>query len=75
MRWLKPGPDRVVALRVAAFIGPVAVSSLYLLFLEATRGIGWPITLWLGSILVSGAIGVLLSYLSVRPPTPRLDVV
>jgi hypothetical protein len=75
MRWLKPGPDRVAALRVAAFIGPVAVSSLYLLFLEATRGIGWPITLWLGSILVSGAIGVLLSYLSVRPPTPRLDVV
>lgn len=74
MMWLRPGPDRVVALRVASFIGPVAVSSLYLLFLQVTRGIGWPITLWLGSIVVSGAIGVLLSYLSIHPPIPRLDV-
>jgi hypothetical protein len=71
--WLRPGPDRVVALRVAAFLGPVGVSSLYLLFLQVTRGIGWPITLWLGSIVVSGAIGVLLSYLSVRPPVPQLN--
>jgi hypothetical protein len=69
MVWLRPGPDRV-----ASFIGPVAVSSLYLGFLQVTRGIGWPITLWLGSIIVSGAIGVLLSYLSVHPPTPRFDV-
>jgi hypothetical protein len=74
MLWLRPGPQRVVALRVAAFIGPVAVSSLYLLFLQVTRGIGWPITLWLGSIIVSGAIGVLLSYLSVHPPIPRVDI-
>ena len=73
MLWLRPGPQRVVALRVAAFIGPVAVSSLYLLFLQVTRGIGWPITLWLGSIIVSGAIGVLLSYLAVHPPVPQLD--
>ena len=73
MMWLRPGPDRVTALRVAAFVGPVAVSSLYLLFLEVTRGIGWPITLWLGSIVVSGAIGVLLSYLSVHPPIPQVN--
>jgi hypothetical protein len=72
--WLKPGPERVIPLRIAAFLGPVGVSSLYLLFLQVTRGIGWPITLWLGSIVVSGAIGLLLSYLSVHPPIPRLDV-
>ena len=75
MLWLRPGPERVVALRVASFLGPVGVSSLYLLFLELTRGISWPITLWLGSIVVSGAIGVLLSYLAVQPPVPRLDAV
>ncbi len=74
MLWLRPGPDRVTALRFAAFIGPVAVSSLYLLFLQVTRGIGWPITLWLGSIVVSGAIGVLLSYLAVHPAIPELEV-
>ena len=71
--WLKPGPQRVVALRVAAFLGPVGVSSLYLLFVELTRGVGWPIALWLGSIVVSGGIGLLLSYLAVHPPIPQLD--
>src|SRR5437660_1093360 len=68
------GPQRVVALRVGAFLGPVGVSALYLLFLALTRGIDWPITLWLGAIAVSGAIGVLLSYLTVHPPLPALDV-
>ena len=68
--WLRPGPERVIALRVASFVGPVAVSSLYLLVIELTRGIGWPVTLWLGSILVSGAIGFLLSCLTVHPQAP-----
>jgi hypothetical protein len=71
--WLRPGPERVVALRLAAFLGPVAVSSLYLLFVELTRGVGWPIALWFGSIVVSGGIGVLLSYLAVHPPIPQLN--
>src|SRR4029077_17550570 len=69
--WLKPGPERVLALRVAAFLGPVGVTSLYLLFIELTRGVGWPITLWLGSIVVSGEIGFLLSSLPVHPPIPQ----
>jgi hypothetical protein len=73
MLWLRPGPERVVALRIAAFLGPVGVSALYLLALQLTRGLEWPITLWLGAIVVSGGIGVLLSYLTVHPPTPRLD--
>jgi uncharacterized membrane protein len=68
--WLKPGPQRVGALRLASVLGPIGVSSLYLLVIEVTRGIGWPITLWLGSILVSGAIGFLLSCLTVRPQSP-----
>jgi len=72
MLWLRTGPQRVTALRVASFLGPVGVSSLYLLSLGLTRGLSWPITLWLGSIAVSGAIGVLLSYLAVHPPIPRL---
>jgi hypothetical protein len=72
MLWLRPGPQRVTALRVASFLGPVGVSSVYLLFLGLTRGLNWPINLWLGSIVVSGAIGLLLSYLTVHPPVPRL---
>ena len=69
--WLKPGLERVTALRVGAFIGPVGVSSLYLLVVMVTLGMSWPITLWLGAIFVSGAIGLLLSYLLVRPPVPE----
>ena len=69
--WLKPGLARVRALRVGAVIGPVGVSSLYLLVVTVTLGMAWPITLWLGAIFVSGAIGLLLSYLLVRPPLPE----
>src|SRR5438552_3463864 len=72
IRWLRPGPQRIIPLRVASFIGPVGVSSLYLLALQMTRGINWPFNLWLGSILVSGAIGFLLSYLAVQPERPDL---
>ena len=68
--WLKPGVERVTALRIGAFAGPVGVSSLYLLVVTVTLGMAWPITLWLGAIFVSGAIGLLLSYLLVRPPLP-----
>jgi hypothetical protein len=68
--WLKPGPQRVRALRAAAFLAPAAVCALYMLVLAVTRGITWPAHLWLGSIFVAGAIGWLLSYLSVPPPIP-----
>jgi hypothetical protein len=70
MLWLRPGPQRITALRVASFIGPVGVCSLYLVALQMTRGIDWPINLWVGSILISGAIGLLLSYLAVQPVSP-----
>jgi hypothetical protein len=69
--WLKPGLERVTALRVGAFLGPVGVSSLYILVVAVTLRMTWPITLWLGAIFVSGAIGLLLSYLLVRPPVPE----
>jgi hypothetical protein len=67
LAWLRPGPERVGAVRFATFMGPVAVSSLYLLVVTITIGMAWPVTLWLGSVVVSGAIGLLLSYL-VFPP-------
>jgi len=67
---LHPGPRRVRALRAASFLAPAAVCALYLLVLAVTRGITWPVHLWLGSIFIAGAIGWLLSYLSVPPPMP-----
>lgn len=70
IRRLRPGPQRVAALRTAAVLAPASVSALYFLVLEVTRGITWPIHLWLGSIVVSGALGGMLSYLAVPPPSP-----
>jgi hypothetical protein len=71
--WLRPGPRRVRALRAGSIIGPISVCSLYLLVVAVTRGISWPVNLWLGSIFVSGAIGLLLSYLVVQPRMPSLS--
>ena len=70
VRRFRPGPQRVMALRSAAVLAPASVCGLYLLVLELTKGITWPVHLWLGSIVVSGAIGALLSYLAVPPPVP-----
>lgn len=70
VRWLQPAPGRVRELRLAAFLAPAGVCALYMLVLEVSRGITWPIHLWLGSIFVSGAIGALLSFLAVPPPVP-----
>lgn len=72
LAWLRPNPERVTAIRRASFVGPVAVSSLYLLIVSVTIGMAWPITLWLGSVVVSGAIGLLLSYLVFPPLSPTL---
>jgi len=69
LAWLRPGPGRLGALRMASFVGPVAVSALYLLIISVTVGMQWPVTLWLGSIVVCGAIGLLLSYLVFPPRT------
>jgi hypothetical protein len=70
IHWLQPGPQRVALLRLSAVLAPAAVCALYLLVLAVTKGISWPVHLWLGSIVVSGAIGGLLSYLAVPPPAP-----
>ena len=35
--------------------------------LQLTGGIGWSIHLWLGSIVVAGIVGLLLSFLVVPP--------
>lgn len=71
--WLKPGPRRIRALRAGSFVAPAGVCALYMLVLDMTGGITWPVHLWLGSIFVSGAIGWLLSYLAIPPLMPALD--
>jgi hypothetical protein len=65
---LRPSGQRLSALRMFAFVVPLLVGGLYFLSGYATAGIAWSIHLWAGSIVMTGIVGLLLSYVSVPPP-------
>jgi hypothetical protein len=68
--WLRPGRERVVALRVFAAAVPLMTYALYFGYLLATNDIVWPEHVWLGSIALAGLVGLLVSLLVVPPPDP-----
>lgn len=68
---LKPTIERREALRLFAFLAPVMIQTVYFLGLFAIHGIAWSVHLWVGSIFMSGVIGLLLSYLLVSPPVQQ----
>jgi hypothetical protein len=49
-------------LHLFAFVVPTVLYLFYFLALILTSGIAWSIHLWLGSTLMAGIVGVLLSY-------------
>ena len=69
--WLRPGLDHPTALRYFAFLMPVVVyGSLYLALYQVSR-IWWSIHMWGGSLVLSGLLGLLLSYLLLPPVIPQ----
>jgi hypothetical protein len=62
---LKPTVERREMLYLFAFLAPVVVQTVYFLMLLVTSGIAWTVHLWMGSIFLSGTIGLLLSALVV----------
>ncbi len=60
-------PLRPVDFRIVAFLIPVVFYGLYFLDLLLTKSVGWSVNLWMGSIVLSGIIGLLLSYLLLPP--------
>lgn len=70
IQWLKPSVERPEALRIFAFLVPMIFSLCYFLSLAFTTGISWSIHLWLGSTVVTGITGWLMSYLLVPPVLP-----
>lgn len=63
-----PSRENVVALRVFTFLVPTVLYTLYFALLGVFNyagGIGWTVHVWTGAIVMSGAVGVLLSYLVV----------
>jgi hypothetical protein len=65
---LKPSIHRPIRFYTFAFLVPVVFYCLYFLAVQLTQGgIAWKIHLWLGSIFIVGAIGVMLAFLVVSP--------
>jgi hypothetical protein len=67
---LKPSMVRKDALRIFSFIVPVFYYLCYFVTLMASSGITWSIHLWLGSSVIVGALGLVLSYLLMPPASP-----
>jgi TolB protein len=57
---LRPSAMRPIPLGAASFFIPASVVAANLITLAFGRGIGWPIHLWTGSVLLAGFVGILL---------------
>ncbi len=73
IRWLKPSIERSGSLRLFALAVPMVYYALYYVALIVTHGLEWSVHVWTGSIVLSGIVGLLLSYvlLSPRMSSPR----
>jgi hypothetical protein len=72
--WLKRSPEPGIRLRAFAFVVPAAFSLCYFIVLLLTEGTWWHIHLVGGSIVISGLIGWLVSYLVFPLPGPGQPV-
>jgi hypothetical protein len=63
IRWLKPSMQRSGALRFFALVVPMVYYAVYYVVLIVTQGLAWSVHVWTGSIVLSGIVGLLLSYL------------
>jgi hypothetical protein len=69
-RLLRPEPARPASMRLFGAGVPVVLYASYFIALSAFEGIWWPPNIWAGSLLVAGAVGLLVSYLVVTPTFP-----
>jgi hypothetical protein len=70
LAWVKRTPEQGLKVRVFAFAVPVVYSLCYFILLLVTEGTWWKIHLVGGSIVISGLIGWLISYLVFPLPGP-----
>lgn len=68
---LKSAPERKRALRLFDFIVPTVLYGGYFLTVALTAGIGWPVHLWTGSIVLAGVAGFLVTFLVAPPLGPE----
>jgi hypothetical protein len=70
IRWLKPSMERCGSLRLFALAVPIVYYTLYYVALIVTQGLGWSVHVWTGSIVLSGVVGLLLSFVLIPPFIP-----
>ena len=70
---LKPSPLHLEGLRIFAFTVPFLWIGLYFLNLFLTESIQWSVHLWMGSIVIAGIVGLLLSYVGVPSRYPDME--
>ena len=63
--WLGPSPERIRAFRTAAFAIPALQYLLYFVAVMLTARLTWSVHLWMGTIVITGGVGWLVSYLVV----------
>ncbi|MCD9022060.1 hypothetical protein [Cohnella silvisoli] len=64
---LRPYEGRMWAYRVVAFITPVALWTIYYIWMFMLTGIGWSVELWTGSVVEAGLVSLGLSVLALSP--------
>jgi hypothetical protein len=65
--WLRPSEEKMWAYRIVALIVPVALWSLYFVWMIVINGIGWPVEMWTGAIVEAGLVSLGLSVLALSP--------
>jgi hypothetical protein len=70
VRRLRPTPDRIAATRIFAFALPVAFFAIYFAAVILGVGSGWTIHALTGSVLLSGIVGLFLSFVFVGAREP-----
>jgi hypothetical protein len=68
---IRPSAARPAAWRLFAFSVPVVVYAFYFGAAQLTGGITWIVHLWVGSIVLAGVVGLLVSYLILPPAVPE----
>lgn len=58
------------ASRLFAFAAPAGLYALYFIALAFTGGLSWPVELWTGTVVLAGAVGLLMAFLAASPEAP-----
>jgi hypothetical protein len=73
VRVLQPSTQRPTALRLFAFTIPAVLYAAYFAVASQITGIAWSVHMWAGMIVLAGAAGVLMSFVSDPPSAVTND--